>query len=363
MKYLFLTLTLLLNAGCVMASEPQVKVTFHVTDAETSETLTNAMVKVFNDKWEIKPVDSNGFCSFKGQGLTLGWTGHATLDGYYKTSAGAKYIKLNSILNRMEPWNPTVEVRMRKIKNPVAMTHRSIQKNAFKVPGYNQQLGYDLERDAFVAPHGSGVNTDLYFNFKRQFENPRSYKVSCEITFPNKYDGIQECFFQRNQFNFQWPYLAPTNNYKPSLIWESIRSNAKPAVHNFDEKSVNYIFRIRTQIDEDGDIISAYYGKIEGAFGLGWADWVNWVYWFNPVANERSLEWIGEVPRDQRGRGAKEQKENDEEVPKKDESFASLASNLKPPTPTLPLPLGRGAEYWVRRADSMRFWRPRRGLF
>ncbi|QBG49017.1 hypothetical protein EGM51_17015 [Verrucomicrobia bacterium S94] len=56
---------------------------------------------------------------------------------------------------------------------------------------------------------------------------------------------------------------------------------------------MNYIFRVRTQVDDEGNITSACYGKISGPFGLGWADWVNWVYWFNPVPNERSLEWNG----------------------------------------------------------------------
>ena len=173
------------------------------------------------------------------------------------------------------------------------MVHRPIQKNAFKVPTYNQPIGYDLEMDSFVKPHGNGLHSDLFFEFKRAFENSQNYEVSCTVSFPNEQDGIQEVNFSKKQAAFQWPYLAPTNNYKSLMTWRSARANAKPVVHNFDEKRVNYIFRIRTQTDEEGNITSACYGKIEGAFGLGWADWVNWVYWFNPVPNERSLEWNG----------------------------------------------------------------------
>lgn len=283
------------------ATPPTVKMTLHIRDAETGGSLSNVEVKTqfrpdTNKRLitEIKQTDTNGVCVVEGPIDYISIACGIKKEGYYKPQVQLNFTGRNRLLNRWEPWNPTIEVKLRKKKTPGPMVHRERSKNPLKVPVYDQPIGYDLEEDAFVKPHGKGSRSDLFFEFKRDFKNSQNYDVSCKISFPNEHDGIQECFFPKKQFVFQWPYLAPTNNYKPELVWHSMRSNAKPVVHNFDEKQVNYIFRIRTQVDEKGNVVSACYGKIEGPFGLGWADWVNWVYWFNLDPNERSLEYSGE---------------------------------------------------------------------
>ena len=296
----------LLNAGCALASPPSTKFTVNVTDAESGRPASNAVIKtgftLKHDPWGTgkgekirvkESVDSAGLATFEGNTIWDERGGNVFAEGYYSHRFGMKYIK-NVVLNRWEPWNPTIEVKMRPKKNPVPMVFREGHKNAFKVPVYDRPVGYDLEKESFIAPYGKGSRSDLFFEFKRSFENSQNFDVSCKIIFPNEHDGIQECYFDESmRSSFKWPYLAPTNNYKASVTWRSTRSDAKSVVHNFDEKRVNYIFRVRTKTDEEGNVVSACYGKIAGAFGLGWADRVNWVYWFNPVPNERSLEYSG----------------------------------------------------------------------
>ncbi len=306
MKQIMLIGVVFTISGCVLAVPPTTQFTVHVTDAETGTPLTNAIIRtgftLKNDPWGTgvgenirieEQVNEDGAATFKGNTIGDERGGNVFLVGYYPQGFSLKY-KKNLVLNRWEPWNPTIEVKMRGKKKPVPMISQEKRYKVFEVPVYDQPIGYDLETQDFVKPHGKGLRSDLFFEFRRRFENSQNFDVSCKIAFPSEHDGIQECYFDETiQSSFKWPYLAPTNNYKPTMLWRSTRANAKPVKHTFNEK-VNYIFRVRTQTDQDGNIVSACYGKIEGPFGVGWADKVNWVYWFNPVPNERSLEYSGE---------------------------------------------------------------------
>lgn len=307
MKWLISIIVVASCNGCAFATLPTSKFTVHITDIESGVPVTTAVVQTtFEHKYDPwggdnivdrrkERVDVNGMVVFSGKDISGSFGAAIRAEGYYQDWAGLEKRKKNVVLNRWEPWNPTFEVKMRPKKRPVPMVFREGHKSAFKVPTYDQPVGYDLEKQDFVSPHGKGVHPDLFFEFKRYFKNSHNFDVSCEMTFPNKHDGIQECYFDESlRSSYRWPYLAPTNNYKPEVTWRSTRSNAEPVVHNFDEKRVNYIFRVRTRVDDEGNIVSACYGKIGGPFGLGWADSANWVYWFNPVPNEQSLEYSGE---------------------------------------------------------------------
>ena len=63
--------------------------------------------------------------------------------------------------------------------------------------------------------------------------------------------------------------------------------------HNLN-KDVNYLIRTRTQVDEDGNITSACYGYFQGEISFIPKGEFKFGYWFNPVPNERSLEYSGE---------------------------------------------------------------------
>ncbi len=46
----------------------------------------------------------------------------------------------------------------------------------------------------------------------------------------------------------------------------------------------NYYFRVRTVVDDRGNIVSAHYGKIYG-------DFMQFSYYFNPTPNSRNVEF------------------------------------------------------------------------
>ena len=53
---------------------------------------------------------------------------------------------------------------------------------------------------------------------------------------------------------------------------------------------MNHIFRIRTQYDDEGNITSAYYGKMKGYMRIDRRSGLGFSYWLNTDLMSRSLE-------------------------------------------------------------------------
>jgi hypothetical protein len=155
-----------------------------------------------------------------------------------------------------------------------------------------------MEIADWTTPYGKGKFADMTLHIKRRFVSPKDYNVIATLTFPNEGDGIQEYYFDENdKSEFKWPYVARTNGYNSTLVIEESRSTEgykstffttqKPSP---EKGNINYLFRVRTILDEKGNIVSAHYGKIEGEIVIGWGELFNWKYWFNPDSTSRSLE-------------------------------------------------------------------------
>jgi len=295
MKNCCLVIIAVLMAGCVMA-EPRKKITFHVMDEESGVPLTNAQVTVFNKGWHVRQVDANGHCTFEGSsavGKSFGWTGHTELEGYYKDSSGLEYSKLNHVLNRWEPWNPTVEVKLRKKMSPVPMVHKYTEWEP--IPKTDLPLGYDLDVGDWIAPHGKGKRSDFLVTFSSYFQDSKKGSEACYVlTFPNEFDGIQAYQFPEGlNSGFKWPYKAPLDGYQSTLErfkhWDR---NGTQDKSNYAGKN-NYIFRVRSRQLEDGTIVACH-GMTTGGLEFIPQGKVRLSYYFNPVENERSLEYNGE---------------------------------------------------------------------
>jgi hypothetical protein len=200
MKELLMCLVLL-NTGCALASPLSTKFVVYVTDVETGIPITNAVVHTgFTQKYDpwglgvgestriSEQVDNKGVATFKGTTLGDERGGSVFAGGYYSQMFSMKYTK-NILLNRWEPWDPVIEVKMRPKKNPVPMVTKNV--DALKIPKWDEPLGFDFEKAAWVAPYGKGVRADFFVNMHRRFNNSNDYDAKAIITFPNEGDGIQ----------------------------------------------------------------------------------------------------------------------------------------------------------------------------
>jgi hypothetical protein len=282
--------------GC--ASPPATRVTLDVVDQGTGMPLSNAVVStafLLEDCWdkpdkyqEVKTVtDNHGQCVLEGNDLDHYFNAKVDAGGYYKSLVRVEAEKINRGLNRWEPWDPVIEVKVRKIKSPVPMVYKTISRK--DIPDLNKPVGFDFELKDWTPPYGEGKKNDIVF-----FVSKKGYQgAECHISFSNELDGIQPYASEENlQSEYIFPYLAPTNGYAAILFKEKWYANAKDdaATNVKEDKDINYIFRVRTQVDENGNIISANYGRIKGEIRISSHGRLYFSYWFNPESNNRSLE-------------------------------------------------------------------------
>ena len=126
------------------------------------------------------------------------------------------------------------------------------------------------------------------------------------IRFPNGGDGVipfeiiaEEGYHRGSELASG--YEAPDIEYEVSYEW--IRYSKKDAsvlgghrVRNDYTKTRAYYFRVNTVMDEEGNVISANYGKIYGDLsnqiltdGRAWITWGT--HYYNPEVNDRRVEF------------------------------------------------------------------------
>jgi len=121
--------------------------------------------------------------------------------GYYSSGNGFRF-KEKSGLNKWEPWNPTVEIKLKEKRNPIPMYAK--RTGRIKVPVLEKPIGYDLEKGDWVAPYGKGVISDFIFNCKASYVSNDNWKCSYALTFSNEKDGIQEYDTSKDRSSYKW---------------------------------------------------------------------------------------------------------------------------------------------------------------
>lgn len=235
-----------------------------------------------------------------------------TKNGYYGSSGyGAPITNLNFILHRWEPWNPTIEVALKLKGIQVPMSFRKISQ--VNIPAEGKPIGFDLMVGDWVPPYGKGQVPDFHFQLdelpRRMITNwwgtnARPHPLTdnkLTISFSNAGDGIQSVFAPlRGTSELRLPRQAPPDGYEPVLSkhnYDEILGVEKGSTqvrrHTDFQKDQNYFFRVRTQKDTQGNIVSALYGKIDGDFNDGHFIGRNlsFTYYLNPEPNSRNMEF------------------------------------------------------------------------
>ncbi len=223
------------------------------------------------------PTDADGIfvashLSYGGEiGFAVGKSGYYTTKGSY--TLGFNYDPAK--------WSLSQTVVLKKIGKPVPMYAKSVN---LGMPTFDKPIGYDLEVGDWVGPFGKGVNGDILFtgHFNDNTNNESDYSLT--VTFPNPADGLQE--FTTTIFAQEGPYSelrssheAPLDGYQS----EWVQANNRPLGRTRDAHH-NYYIRVRTKIDDRGNIVSAHFGKIYG-------DFMQFRYYLNPTINDRNVEF------------------------------------------------------------------------
>lgn len=230
--------------------------------------------------------DITGIYTGQGETEQYGVYG-AGAKGFYDTSL--KYNGLKSVsgvigFRRWQPWNPTLEVVLKKIKNPIAMY--VYDTDWIELPKKGGFIGYDLIKQDWLIPHGKGITADFSLRIISDMRADFDYDIDFEIAFSSELDGIQPFDTKSNDGSeLKSDHLAPETNYNNNYRNKFYR---KPNTLVIDpiKEGRNYYFRTRC----DDDLESCLYGKIYGDIDFS-SESVRFTYYLNPTPGDRNVEF------------------------------------------------------------------------
>jgi len=178
-------------------SFPSARITFEVV-GENAKPIEGAEVEasfvvpsdVHRSRIISKESLSGGDGRFTAESLTVGEVSFAAnKDGYYETTGQFEFRDAKG--NRWMPWNPELQLVLRKKINPVKMYARNTRWSVMEIPVVGEPVGFDLMEYAWMPPYGGGKHPDFIFKLDRRYAARDDYDLELTISFPNQFDGIQ----------------------------------------------------------------------------------------------------------------------------------------------------------------------------
>ena len=288
-----------LNDAYYTKGGARTKVTFHVVDVD-GNSVPDADIgsDIYGpDKKQVRgKTDSDGLFISEGR-LIDELVYSASKDGYYKTRSVFRFTKRGVISfenGRNIPWNPTLRVTLKDIRNPIPMY---VKRAKIIFPARGEFFHYDFLAGDLVEPHGKGKVPDIAV----MYTVPRSESLqNCarELVIRTMADGDGFILKQKDKWSaLMCEHTAPETGYSPEINLYSDRMPGKPSRLKESTADEYHIFRSRTQVN--GGVTESHYGRIWGKIGYGseLKDTVSgelfFYYYFNPTPNDRNLEFDG----------------------------------------------------------------------
>ncbi len=237
--------------------------------------------------------DTNGMVTLSVQSLTgaIAFGPQVPLIGFY-WSRGDRIQFTNVVDGRWQPWNPTVELRLQRIVDPIPLYARKFgEGQPITIPAVSLPVGFDLVVADWLAPYGKGETADFIFKLESRVTGDKDFDATLDVTFSNSGDGIQSAYaFPFKGSQLRLPRIAPADGYESNLVR---RTYCKPGerIYRENREDQNYFFRVRTKMDDSGNTVSALYGKLHGEIGWWQNGVIRFTYYLNATPNDRNLEF------------------------------------------------------------------------
>lgn len=211
--------------------------------------------------------------------------------GYYRSFFDYKQKERGLIM--WKPWNPKVEITLRKKLNPIPLYAKCYSQ--YDIPANNEKIGYDFFVGDWCEPYGKGKINDIYISYAYEVSGISDFKWSLQISTISSNDGFI-CIEPIKGSNsvFKLPYLAPAEtNYLPKYIQNITVAKGKRHYTEPVPLSNNVFFRTRSKIDNKGNVTNCFYGKITNIESALARDHgiISFTYYLNPTPNDRNLEF------------------------------------------------------------------------
>lgn len=187
--------------------------------------------------------------------------------GYYPTQGPSRDINSDTGRQRYTVGVQKIDLELRPIRNPVTGISRDVDR--LPLPKTDGPMGFDLIEGDWVAPYGKGGVADLVFKLDGRFTSNRDYEQAFTLSFSNPHDGIVSYHRPRQLGSaLKWPYKAPLAGYSSSRSWTlswSPKEDGRGTTVDLSGET-NYIIRVRSEADKNGNLIRAMYGVVSSDF-------------------------------------------------------------------------------------------------
>ena len=261
---------------------------------------------------DVKTTDSCGMCVLEGR-TNVGRISCEVVNppsGYYGAYGGDFKYNRKSLLGVWQPDNLVVTIKLQRVEKPIPLfvkqlfnrASASVSSNYFDIGKGKMQ--FDLIKGSFLPPIGKGEYADICFTRLEREDlgigtnfNGRTslaYRDGMMVEFLGDGNGLIEIPSKKTDgIKIR---TAPLEGYKADYL---VTKGKDKSVKYFTSSNPdrNFAFRIRTKKDENGKIVSAYYGKIYGDIDFKkFTSKVpvaapSFMYYLNPTPLDRNLEW------------------------------------------------------------------------
>ena len=218
--------------------------------------------------------------------------------GYYESKWALFLAKDEKSVSdgRWLPWNLTIPLVLREERKPIPLYVAWVDFD--KGFPSDTDVGFDCERHDYVAPHGDGKNSDFLVRISSL--DISGHDKACRLTL-SAIDNGGGFVVKKKELSSKLvsDYEAPADGYSPEFR-TSKTTKLKFYEKNPDDVSEDEYLILKSRIvrDQNGEIISANYGKIYGpveyVFSLERGRGaIKFLYYFNPTPNDRNLEFDG----------------------------------------------------------------------
>jgi hypothetical protein len=228
----------------------------------------------------------------------------ATKKGYYfsrKDYGNWDKFEEAGITGKYIPWDPVIELTLKKVGKPIPMIVRiGGELRSYGIaPAVDADLEWDLMKADWLPPHGQGKQADLILNFQSSFVDSGNNFAKMRMRFANKNDGLLTIERLRGEESaLKFPREAPDKEYGMKEYFASIQVKDASVIETEPEKQpVGYFIRVRSIVNDAGEVVSANYGKITTPIRIS-APGIRQPHpsfsfesYINPTAGDRNLEY------------------------------------------------------------------------
>ena len=239
----------------------------------------------------------DGIFSFTGRAYWLGQIG-VEKEGFYGASRDLEVTEPGEDGYAKVKHEIDATLVLREIRNPVPMVAREV---VIELPGVNAAYQFDLLQQDWLPPYGDGEVAHVEIKADLELTGELQFEAMISLHFTGEKDGLFLVKPIPGGSVFRWPYVAPEEGYMREVRFHQSRPQKEAPAGSFPALGNElWIVRFGSKLDEEGELVSAYYGRLDGNVELRgifanpnrpWLALSGGLFYYHPEPNLTGMEF------------------------------------------------------------------------